>query len=147
MNIRDLKKKNMQNINQKKNNNTLVMRREILKFFMVMAAVLLSCANLLAGSISCDVKDGVLIISGTGNMPDYDDCGPWGNTFSKIVIKEGITSIGVNAFRLCEKLRDITIPNSVTSIGSSAFKGCGLTSITIPNSVTSIGKWAFSLCI
>ena len=106
------------------NNSTLVMKREILKIFMVMAAVLLSCANLLAGSISCDVKDGVLIISGTGNMPDYDGCGPWDDTFSKIVIKEGITSIGVNAFRNCKKLRDITIPNSVTSIGKGAFWYC-----------------------
>ena len=130
------------------NNSTLVMKREILKIFMVMAAVLLSCANLLAGSISCDVKDGVLIISGTGNMPDYGGCGPWGNTFSKIVIKEGITSIGVNAFRNCEKLRDITIPNSVTSIGDYAFCNCpGLTSITIPNSVTTIGSRAFYCCI
>lgn len=47
------------------------MKRVILKIFMVMAAVLLSCANLLAGSISWEVKDSVLTISGTGDMPDY----------------------------------------------------------------------------
>ena len=61
----------MQNINLKNTNNILVMKRVILKIFMVMAAVLLSCANLLAGSISWEVKDSVLTISGTGDMPDY----------------------------------------------------------------------------
>lgn len=37
---------------------------------------------------------------------------------------------------------------SVTEIGEAAFKGCeNLTSIKIPNSVTSIGKNAFTNCI
>ncbi|WP_155738355.1 leucine-rich repeat protein, partial [Clostridium saccharobutylicum] len=36
---------------------------------------------------------------------------------------------------------------SVTSIGDSAFRECNkLTSITIPDSVTSIGDYAFSDC-
>ena len=40
----------------------------------------------------------------------------------------------------------MTIPNSVTSIGE-AFRGCeSLTSVTIPNSVTWIGTSAFSGC-
>ncbi len=64
-----------------------------------------------------------------------------------VVIKNGVTSIGVNAFNNCYYLTSITIPNSVTSIGGSAFYGCsGLTSVTIPNSVTSIGYDAFSGC-
>ena len=65
----------------------------------------------------------------------------------KVVIENGVTSIGVNAFNNCYYLTSITIPNSVTSIGGSAFYGCsGLTSVTIPNSVTSIGYDAFSGC-
>lgn len=99
------------------NNNTLVMRREILKFFMVMAAVL-SCANPLAGAISWKINGNVLTISGTGDMPDYNDyrTAPWKSYgFSKVVIEEGVTSIDANAF---------------------GFGSCGLKSITIPNSVT-----------
>ncbi|MCI6770805.1 MAG: leucine-rich repeat domain-containing protein, partial [Oscillospiraceae bacterium] len=58
-----------------------------------------------------------------------------------------VTSIGDSAFRYCEILTSITIPDSVTCIGSDAFFYCtGLTSVTIGDSVTSIGNYAFWSC-
>ena len=63
----------------------------------------------------------------------------------KVVIPDGVTSIGNEAFWGCSSLRSIVIPDSVTSIGWGAFAGCSsLKSIVIPDSVTSIGRHAFS---
>ncbi|MDC0267704.1 leucine-rich repeat protein [bacterium] len=57
-----------------------------------------------------------------------------------------VTSIGNHAFRDCEFLESVTIPDSVTSIGSYAFYGCDHRSVTIGDSVTSIGANAFRDC-
>ena len=97
-------------------------------------------------------EDGTLNISGTGAMKDYnadDNLSPAYNNskVKKIVIEDGVTSIGAYAFYECSSLTSITIPDGVTSIGISAFRNCSsLTSITIPDSVTSIGNLAFSYC-
>ncbi len=126
-----------------------------------------------------DPSDWVLTISGKGDMADYDlavGLSPWFGGYDiqcmmpKVVVAEGVTSIGdctffqtknitsitlpgtlkrigVNAFYSCENLASVTIPSSVESIGGSAFYGCGsLTSATIPSSVKTIGDHAFDAC-
>ena len=97
--------------------------------------------------------DGTLTISGTGTMKDYDynnnpsPANQKKDSVKKVVIKDGVTSIGNFAFYNCKSLTSITIPDSVTSIELAAFNNCNnLTSITIPDSVTSIGDSAFELC-
>ncbi len=119
---------------------------------------------------------GTLTISGTGDMSNGDPwlgtapLYPYHDSVCKVVIDNGVTSIGSHAFYLYSNLTSITIPESVTTIGDSAFYECsslisvtipdsvtsigdhafdscrGLTSITIPDSVTSIGEWAFYSC-
>lgn len=59
----------------------------------------------------------------------------------------GSTKITDYAFRNCDSLKSIEIPDTVKSIGQYAFYGCNaLTSVTIPNSVTTIGSDAFDYC-
>ena len=62
-----------------------------------------------------------------------------------VSIGDGVTTIGENAFHDCEALSSVTIGKSVSLIGYGAFDECkSLTSIDIPDSVTHIGDYAFS---
>ncbi len=93
-------------------------------------------------------NDGMLTISGTGAMIDYgfEDETPWypcRNAINRIIIENGVTSIGDNAFNSLAA-QSVSIPECITSIGSMAFYNCNnLKSIIIPASVTSIGNAAF----
>ncbi len=58
-----------------------------------------------------------------------------------------VKCIGDSAFRRCDSLTSITLPDSVTSIGDSAFSGCSrLTSITLPDSVADLGANPWMYC-
>ena len=116
----------------------------------------------------------VLVVSGNGSMPDR--IRPWENAgiITKVVIENGVTSIGEesfyefwckthtltfvemsnsiktigkNAFCKCENLSHITFSNSLEDIGEGAFWGCeSLVSISLPNSVKNISDDAFLAC-
>lgn len=69
-----------------------------------------------------------------------------------LVISDGVTSIGDNAFKEFYNLEIPTsFPNSLTSIGDYAFYNCtnggsnNGNSVTIPSSVKSIGDYAFNM--
>lgn len=152
---------------------------------MTAAAMLLSflmCVGLWAEekSGSCNENitwtlsdEGVLTLSGTGDMPDFDSdkTRPWNDdaqNITKVVVSDGITSIGSYAFDQCHKLTEVqmpstikaigkdafstcnklgstlTLPASLETIGVSAFWGCNIEELTIPKTVTSIGDNAFS---
>ena len=69
------------------------------------------------------------------------------NSLTSVTIPDSVTSIGDSAFSNCDSLTSVVIGDSVTSIGSYAFSSCdSLTSVTIPDSVTSIGERAFVSC-
>ena len=96
-------------------------------------------------------ENGVLTISGTGAMADYEvGTAPWlehSDKIKTVVIESGVTSIGDYAFESYSALTSVTIPEGVTSIGDSTFYNCyALTSVTLPDSVTSIGWGAFYRC-
>lgn len=123
------------------------------------ASVFSTAASAASNSGSCGEKvnyslntsTGVLTISGSGAMTDYSSYSdsPFAMNYSikKIVIENGVTSIGSNAFYSCSNVAEVSVPSSVKSIGEYVFCYCsGLKSIVIPNSVTSIGMYAFYAC-
>ncbi len=65
----------------------------------------------------------------------------------KIILPEGITTIGDKAFSCLKALKEINIPESVTSIGWASFYGCSsLQSIHLPEGITEISKMCFYNC-
>ena len=124
------------------------MRKKLFTFLLALAA---SIGSLFAASGTCgpnltwNLTDGVLTISGIGDMKDYATYvtgeAPWYKSRSlieSVIINEGCTSIGDYAFAYCRSLTSVTIPSSITSIGKCAFEYCsGLTSVYI----TDIAAW------
>jgi hypothetical protein len=133
------------------------------------------------GKLHWNITNDTLTISGFGEIPNYKYKqgkyrynSPWYSylkNIKNIVICKGVSSIGDNAFYVCDDdgltfvnifsadtlidknfpnycgVTSVLIPNSVISIGRHAFRNCrNLTSIVIPNSVMTIGSSAFSDC-
>ena len=86
---------------------------------------------------SSDALDGDLILPNDGSITSIGDA----------IDYEDFYDSGNMAFKDCEKLTGISIPNSVTEITYAAFDCCtSLTSVTIPDGVISIGDAAFAGC-
>ena len=99
-----------------------------------------------------DEATGILTFSGSGDMADTPagEYTPWEKNFrtevKHIIINDGITNIGMNAFYTIEKAVDIHIPQSVTVIKDGALKGCeSIEELRLPNGLKSIGSGAFWL--
>jgi len=104
-------------------------------------------------SLEWEFADGILTISGSGNMPDYDTYSnivPWNdnkNEITKVVVTGSFKNIGGNAFSDLSSLEEVVLSESIKKIGYEAFKGCSsLKNITIPQKVTTIESYAFSGC-
>lgn len=76
-------------------------------------------------------EDGLFTFTSSGAMADFllgeEDYILWGdlNSFAdSIVLPEGLTVIGANAFMGCENVHSVVIPSSVISINEDAFNGC-----------------------
>ena len=102
-----------------------------------------------------DSATGTLTISGKGKMADYGNLNniPWKdykNDINKIVIEEGVESIGAQAFSGCSELATVNFAENsqLETIGEEAFYSCKkLKAITIPASVKTIGNDTFYNCI
>lgn len=97
------------------------------------------------------LSGGVLTISGTGAMKDWgfygNNVSPWceNEQITSVVIGEGVTTIGDNAFFSCRQVAKVKLPTTLKSIGSCAFYNASLKNIDIPDGVTTLSM-AFQNC-
>lgn len=74
---------------------------------------------------SYDSDNYSLTITGSGRMADYIyEEAPWPSEISRILLPNGLTSIGANAFNSISTIHNIDIPESVNMIGEGAFRYC-----------------------
>ena len=130
-------------------------------------------------------ENGILTVSGTGPMWDYagncygvnlDPIPKWshrrdGNRVKKLIVEEGVTSIGQYAFSQIVELEEVILPSSITEINGGAFAGenhvkkvvipekvkviswdtffsnIWLEEIHIPETVTKVQTYAFHGCM
>ena len=83
-----------------------------------------------------------LTISGDGAMADYQTGAsrPWNSyvpSITKLVVEDGVTSVGSRTCYNCSALTEVQLPASVTDIGEYSFSATALASIDLSN-VTSI---------
>lgn len=154
------------------------MRKRIISFFTALSMTLVFFSGIPIG-VSAEIVDsgecgaqggnvtwsfddsGVLTISGTGAMADYDNYPPWGNYFemlsssgstyvTSVVIEEGVTHIGTRNFFSCMNSTfgwTLTLPETLTSIGNYAFLMSSVDGISLPSNLQSIGTGAFAFIV
>ncbi|MDR2907444.1 MAG: leucine-rich repeat protein [Bacteroidales bacterium] len=95
------------------------------------------------------LQNGTLTIRGIGPMKNNMSYSPWHQSRSEItavIIEDGVTHIGDNAFYKCN-LKEAHIASTVTTIGQWAFEDCILLeTIEIPDRVVSFSISVFREC-
>ena len=115
-----------------------------------------STAVVASGSCGTDVQwsldeKGVLRLSGTGRMTDYQNATevPWEemrNQITKVQFDDAITNIGNCAFYACSNLTEVITPKALSEVGKYSFAICtSLVSIDLPNGTKRIGEHAFTM--
>ncbi len=115
-------------------------------------------------NLTWQLEDGTLTVSGTGRMDNYAQANgyiwrlktrhvvgttaPWNlEVIRKVVIGEGVTSVGSSAFYGHPELVSVELPDSLEFIGKSAFENCvSLEEINLRDSVA-VMENAFLNCL
>lgn len=94
--------------------------------------------------------DGVLTISGSGEMDDFLEGAPWTayqDELKKVVIEGEVTKIGAFAFKYCSNLEEVDVGDALYEIGAEAFMYCdSLTAVYLPKTFKIFGESCFESC-
>lgn len=107
-----------------------------------------SCGDSMSWTYDHDTQ--TLIISGTGEMWHFPGgFGPsasWSHLpYTKVVVEEGVTSIGIRAFS-SSTLTSVVLPSTLTTISGEAFAWATVQEIFLPTSLTTIDNGVFYEC-
>lgn len=98
----------------------------------------------LKGVTEIDLSNNPGITSATANKESFDWTVEKTLNFSGCT---GITELPALAFKDCENLTGITLPEGLTALGASCFESCSnLTAISLPEHVTALGEKCFKGC-
>lgn len=95
------------------------------------------------------LSNGTFVICGNGEMTDAEsaEASPFyskRDEIIKVIICEGVTSVGNYSFSGCENLTSVSCPDSLRKIGEHAFSNCPeLNGFWLPEGLESIGNYAF----
>ncbi|MBQ8497195.1 MAG: leucine-rich repeat protein [Clostridia bacterium] len=97
-------------------------------------------------------KNGTLTITGTGRMPDFKNLGapwyPYIDSITKIVLSEGITTVGSYAFVRCKNAASVVFPSTLKEIHTYGFDNCrALKTLNLPDGLVRIDRMAFAECM
>ena len=100
-----------------------------------------------SGNCNWYLNGTILTIYGDGPMENYQSYYiPWGNDITKVIIEDGVTSIGNYSFYRCNKIISVTIPKTIETIGIYAFYDTSISNISLPTSLRIIDRGAFQNC-
>lgn len=101
-------------------------------------------------------KDNVLTVGGSGKMPNYKPGkAPWEEYKAEIrtlMIEEGVTGVGENAFNGFYNIKNAVLPESLETISEGAFLGCTrLAAVVLSDNTAEVSQNAFeestSVCV
>lgn len=95
------------------------------------------------GNLCYKLDDGTLWVRCNGAMPNYEECKtPWyanAADITAVVLEEGMTSIGSNAFDGCVNLTNVEVCQSITTVGLNAFADC--TALSNVSYLGTVAQW------
>lgn len=111
----------------------IVKYRFIIIIFLSGTACLITAyiTTLSTRNVEWSYSNGVILISGTGNMHNYaaseGSFPPWygiREDIEKVIIEDEITRIGMNSFIFCKNLKEVYVGKNIQEICCGAFFYC-----------------------
>lgn len=127
----------------------------LLSLLFVFGAVVLPAAaadasGALTDTASWSFAGGTFTVRGAGEIPDdvlAAAVSPYKSQIKRVVVENGVVSLGRRAFLWCDALESVSLPGSMKRISNDCFCGCpALKKIDIPGGVQVIGSGAFMDC-